>query len=105
MQLSTGQAGSGEASRLHPIFALVQVRRVSLAAPERARLHREVELVVAVFVLLVLAVEDVRQPAHAGPPRTNLNPGKRSRAPENTMLARNSAAQIWNMVVRVARYR
>src|SRR5262245_39643889 len=42
---------------------LVLVRRVSLAAPELARLHREIELVVAVVVLLVHAVEDVRQPA------------------------------------------
>src|SRR5207249_3451381 len=36
-------------------------------------------------------------------PSTNLKPGNRSRAPENTMPARNSAAAIWNIVVRNAR--
>ena len=43
-------------------------------------------------------------PTTPASPSTNLNCGKRSRAPEKTMLARNSAATIWNMVVRVARY-
>src|SRR2546428_11345396 len=41
------------------------VRRVPLPAPELAGLHRQVELVIAVLVLLVHPFEDVRKPADA----------------------------------------
>src|SRR2546425_13020800 len=41
------------------------VRRVSLSAPELAGFHRQVELVIAVLVLLVHPIEDVRKPADA----------------------------------------
>src|SRR5438876_2439727 len=50
----------------HRDRGLVLIGRIALPAPQLARLHREVELVVAVLVPLVHPVEDVRQPAHAG---------------------------------------
>src|SRR2546425_8324316 len=50
----------------HGDRGLVLIGRIALPAPQLARLHREVELVVPVLVLLVHPVEDVRQPAHAG---------------------------------------
>src|SRR5262245_11022537 len=50
----------------HRHRGLVLIGRVPLAPPELAGLHRQIELVVAVLVLLVHAIQDIGKPRHAG---------------------------------------